>query len=92
VDSVLKNHKNLNHLHETLINNIGMLDEDLVKEQTVKASLHLLNNVTSIELLKEKVAKITPTDSSFPHSIRLNMTLTCSEKGTYETEAFTALK
>jgi hypothetical protein len=92
VDSVLSKHKNLDHLRDILISDIETLNEDLIQEQAVEAALLLLSAYTSIELKEEKALQTTPTDSPFPRSIRLNTVLTCSEKGTRETEAFLSLK
>jgi hypothetical protein len=92
VNNVLVNHKNLQHLRDTLIQDIATLNEDLIKEQAIESSLLLLNIYTAIELFQEKAKKNTPTESPFPRSIRLNTTLTCSEQGTRETEEFLKLK
>jgi hypothetical protein len=92
VNNVLVNHKNLQHLRDTLIQDIATLNEDLIKEQAIESSLILLNIYTAIELFQEKAKKNTPTESPFPRSIRLNTTLTCSEQGTRETEEFLQLK
>jgi hypothetical protein len=92
VNNVLVNHKNLQHLRDTLIQDIATLNDDLIKEQAIESSLLLLNIYTAIELFEEKAKKNTPTESPFPRSIRLNTTLTCSEQGTRETEEFLKLK
>jgi hypothetical protein len=91
VESVLSDHKNLQHLQEVLEQDIATLDGDLIKEQAVEASLVLLNNYISIELSDEKAKNTQPTTAPFPRSIRLKTTLTCSEKATRETEEFATL-
>jgi hypothetical protein len=67
--NVLVNHKNLQHLRDTLIHDITTLNEDLIKEQVIESSLLLLNIYTTFKLFQEKAKKNMPTESPFPLSI-----------------------
>jgi hypothetical protein len=92
VDNVFKNHKNLIHIKDKVLNTIASLDYSMLKELATESILDLLNEYNKIELYKEKINKHKPTNSPFPRSIRLNIELTCSEKSTRETEIFQALR
>jgi hypothetical protein len=50
--------------------NIVMLDKDLIKKQAAEASLVLLNNFISIELLDKKAKNTQPSTALFPKYAR----------------------
>jgi hypothetical protein len=92
VDDILVNHKCLKHLRDKLVACVASLDYDILKELGAQAAITILADFNNIKLYNDKVSKTRPTTASYPHSIRLNIELTCSEKETCETIDYANLR
>ena len=92
VNDVLAKHPKLAHLKGALTNNIATLDDDLLKEQGLDATLDLLSQRSRIDLLIEKINKTRPTDAPLPRSLRIKIDLTSPLEATREAQEFKTLQ
>ena len=72
--------------------NIVTLNDNLLKEQGLEATLDLLSQYSRIELLDEKIKKTKPTEAPLPHSIRIKIELTSLLEATREAPEFKVLQ
>ena len=63
VQDILMKHLKLLYLKDALEQNIKTLDDDLLKEQGLAATLDLLSQHSCIELLIDKIKKTKPTEA-----------------------------
>lgn len=92
VKDILKQYPKLQHLKESLKQNIATLKYDLIKEQGLIATLDLLSQYTRIELLNDKIQKTKPTEAPLPRSIRIKIELTSPLEETREAQEFKTLQ
>jgi hypothetical protein len=92
IKEILSKHPKLAHLKASLKDNIATLNDNLLTEQGLEATLDLLSQFSRIELLDDKIKKTKPTNAPLPRSIRLNITLTSLLEATREAQEFKALQ
>lgn len=92
IKDTLKKYPKLDHLKAVLLRNIETLNDELLKEQGLEATLDLLLKHSRIELLTEKINTTKPTDAPLPRSIRIKIELTSSLEETREAPEFKQLQ
>jgi hypothetical protein len=92
VSNVLTKHPKLKHLKDILLSNIAMLDDDLLKEPGLDATLDLLSQYSRMELTLDKIKKTRPTEAPLLRSIRLKIELTSPLEATHEAPEFKILQ
>ncbi len=92
VDDILVNHKYLKHLKGRLVACLASLDYDPLSELVVQTAITILADYNNVKLYNDKISKTKPTTAPYPHSIRLHIELTCSEKETHEMSNCTNLQ
>ena len=81
IKEVLAKHLNFWYLKAVLKGNIVTLNDNLLKEQGLEATLDLLSQYSRIELLDEKIKKTKPTEAPLSRFIQLHNSINESAWG-----------
>ena len=92
IKSIIADHKPFSNLKHVLTHNIATLTDEFLKEPVVKATLLILASRRLIELYDNKIKKLETGNNPLPRSLRVKISLTCSEKMNYDANEFTALQ
>ena len=92
VSALLENYKNLRPLHNTLITNIAMLDDEFLHESILKLALPVLRHKIKFDAYAVKDQQLTMESSAIPHSLCIGFTLTCTEGEGVDASEFCALQ